>query len=160
MTGKSKYDRDLERNEANHVPLSPLSLARRTAEVFPDRLAVIHGEERRTWSETYSRCRRLGSALAARGVERGDTVAVMAPNVPPLLEAHFGVPLCGAVLNALNIRLDAATIAFILEHAEAKVLITDREFSPVISEALTKIETNGVLRSLVTSSDGISATSR
>ncbi len=140
MTGKSKYDRDLERNEANHVPLSPLSLARRTAEVFPDRLAVIHGEERRTWSETYSRCRRLGSALAARGVERGDTVAVMAPNVPPLLEAHFGVPLCGAVLNALNIRLDAATIAFILEHAEAKVLITDREFSPVISEALTKIE--------------------
>ena len=140
MTDPNKYDRDLGQNEANHVPLSPLSLMRRTAEVFPDHLAVIHGEERRTWSETYTRCRRLASALVARGIERGDTVTIMAPNVPPLLEVHFGVPLCGAVLNALNVRLDAAAIAFILAHGEAKVIITDREFSPVISQALAGLE--------------------
>ena len=140
MTDPNKYDRGLGQNEANHVPLSPLSLMRRTAEVFPDHLAVIHGEERRTWSETYTRCRRLASALVARGIERGDTVTIMAPNVPPLLEAHFGVPLCGAVLNALNVRLDAAAIAFILAHGEAKVIITDREFSPVISQALAGLE--------------------
>ena len=140
MIQPTKYDLDLDRNEANHVPLSPLSFARRTAEVFPDRVAVIHGEERRTWSETVARCRRLASALAARGVVRGDTVAVMAPNVPALLEAHFGVPLCGAVLNALNIRLDAEAIAFFLRHGEAKVLITDREFSPVIGAALAKLD--------------------
>ena len=140
MIQPTKYDLDLDRNEANHVPLSPLSFARRTAEVFPDRVAVIHGEERRTWSETVARCRRLAGALAARGVVRGDTVAVMAPNVPALLEAHFGVPLCGAVLNALNIRLDAEAIAFFLRHGEAKVLITDREFSPVIGAALAKLD--------------------
>ena len=140
MIQPTKYDLDLDRNEANHVPLSPLSFARRTAEVFPDRVAVIHGEERRTWSETAARCRRLASALAGRGVVRGDTVAVMAPNVPALLEAHFGVPLCGAVLNALNIRLDAEAIAFFLRHGEAKVLITDREFSPVIGAALAKLD--------------------
>ena len=140
MIQPTKYDLDLDRNEANHVPLSPLSFARRAAEVFPDRVAVIHGEERRTWSETVARCRRLASALAARGVVRGDTVAVMAPNVPALLEAHFGVPLCGAVLNALNIRLDAEAIAFFLRHGEAKVLITDREFSPVIGAALAKLD--------------------
>jgi len=140
MNEPSKYDLDLSRNEANYVPLSPLSFARRTAEAFPDRVAVIHGEERRTWSQTLVRCRRLASALVARGIGRGDTVAVMAPNVPALLEAHFGVPLCGAVLNALNIRLDADAIAFILDHGEAKVLLTDREFSPVISAALAKLK--------------------
>ena len=135
-----KYNQDLGRNQANYVPLSPLSFLRRAAEVFPDRLAVIHGVEQYTWSETFSRCRRLGSALASRGIRHGDTVAVMAPNVPALMEAHFGVPAVGGVLNALNIRLDAKTIAFILDHAEAKVLITDREFSPVISEALSKLD--------------------
>ena len=140
MNEPNKYDLNLDQNEANYVPLSPLSFARRTAEVFPGRVAVIHGEERRTWSETYARCRRLASALIARGIGRGDTVAVMAPNVPALLEAHFGVPLCGAVLNALNIRLDADTIAFILGHGEAKALLTDREFSPVIDAALTKLD--------------------
>ena len=140
MTDLQKYEWGLAKHTANHVPLSPLSLARRTAEVFPDHVAVVHGEEHRTWGETYGRCRRLASALAARGVKRGDTVAVMAPNVPALLEAHFGVPLCGAVLNALNIRLDASTIAFILAHGEAKVLITDREFSPVISQALAMLD--------------------
>ncbi len=90
----------------------------------------MHGDHRTTWRETYARCRRLASALAARGVGRGDTVAVMAPNIPAILEAHFAVPMIGAVLNALNTRLDAAAIAFMLEHGEAKVLITDREFSP------------------------------
>jgi len=135
-----KYNQDLGKNQANYVPLSPLSFLRRAAEVFPDRLAVIHGVEQYTWSETFSRCRRLGSALASRGIRHGDTVAVMAPNVPALMEAHFGVPAVGGVLNALNIRLDAKTIAFILDHAEAKVLITDREFSPVISEALSKLD--------------------
>ena len=135
-----KYNQDLERNQANYVPLSPLSFLRRAAEVFPDRLAVIHGVEQYTWSETFSRCRRLGSALISRGIQHGDTVAVMAPNIPALMEAHFGVPAVGGVLNALNIRLDAETIAFILDHAEAKALITDREFSPVISEALSKLD--------------------
>ena len=136
----NKYDQDLGRNEANYVSLSPLSFMRRAAEVFPERLAIIHGEERRTWRETFLRCRRLSSALTSRGIKKGDTVAVMAPNVPALFEAHFGVPASGAVLNALNIRLDADIIAFILEHAEVRVLITDREFSAVISEALSKID--------------------
>ncbi len=136
----SKYDQDLGRNKANHVPLSPLSFIRRAAEVFPERIAIIHGNERRTWKETFLRCRRLSSALVSRGIKKGDTVAVMAPNVPALFEAHFGIPACGAVLNALNVRLDAEIIAFILEHAEARVLITDREFSSVISKALSKIE--------------------
>ena len=140
MATPTKYDLDLGRNEANYVPLSPLSFLRRTAEVFPERVSVIYGGESCTWSETYRRCRQLGSALAKRGIGRGDTVAVMAPNVPALLESHFGVPACGAVLNALNIRLNAGSIAFILNHAEAKVLITDRELSPVISKALTKLE--------------------
>jgi fatty-acyl-CoA synthase len=140
MSDQNKYEQNLEKNQANHVPLSPLSFCRRTAEVFPDHVAVIHGEERRTWGETYARCRRLASALAKRGIGQGDTVAVMAPNVPEMLEAHFGVPLCGAVLNALNIRLDASTIAFILDHGDAKVLITDREFSSVISAVLEKVE--------------------
>ena len=145
MADLQKYKKQLDKKRANHVPLSPLSLARRTAEVFPDHVAVIHGEERRTWRETYERCRRLASALKDRGVQCGDTVAVMAPNVPALLEAHFGVPLCGAVLNALNIRLDAKTIAFILSHAEAKVLITDREFSSVVSQALSELDSKPLI---------------
>jgi len=140
QTPMDKYDQHLGKNDANYVPLTPLSFLRRAAEVFPDRLAVIHGVEQRTWAETFARCRRLGSALAARGIKKGDTVAVMAPNVPALFEAHFGVPACGAVLNALNIRIDAEIIAFILNHAEAEVLITDGEFSSVIREALTKLD--------------------
>ncbi len=126
------YTHGLEQSPANYTPLSPLSLLARCAEVYPDFVSVIYGDQRFTWSETYRRCRRLASALAAHGIGEGDTVAVMSPNTPAIYEAHFGVPMCGAVLNALNIRLDAATIAFILEHGEAKVLITDREFSPTI----------------------------
>jgi fatty-acyl-CoA synthase len=143
MTGKTKdknpYEIDLDRVQANYLPLTPLTFLERTAAVYPDRVAVVHGEERYSWAETYSRCRRLAGALAARGIGVGDTVAMLAPNVPAMLEAHFGVPMAGAVLNALNVRLDAETIAFILDHGEAKVLITDREFSAVIKEALAKV---------------------
>ena len=129
----------LTRNAANYAPLTPLSFLRRAAEVYPAKPAVLHGELSYTYSGFHERVRRLASVLAARGVGRGDTVAVMAPNVPALLEAHYAVPGLGAVLNALNYRLDAATIAFCLEHGGAKVLITDREFSAVISQALAKL---------------------
>ncbi|MCK5273582.1 MAG: AMP-binding protein, partial [Alphaproteobacteria bacterium] len=136
----SAYNENLDRNDANFTPISPLSLIRRAASVYPDRTAVIHGNRRFTWGQTYARCRRLASALAQRGVGKDDTVAVMAANVPALYEAHFGVPMIGAVLNAINTRLDAATVAFILDHGEAKVLLTDREFAPVVKEALTLCE--------------------
>ena len=116
MTAANSYDLGLGRNSANYVALSPLSFLRRTAAVYPDRLAVIHGSFRTTWCDTYARSRRLASALAQRGVGRGDTVAVIAPNIPAMFEAHFGVPMAGAVLNALNTRLDAGAIAFMLEH--------------------------------------------
>ena len=127
---------DLPKTAANHVALSPVSFLARTAAVHPDRLAVVHGAYRATWRETAARCRRLASALARRGVGRGDTVAVMAPNTPPMLEAHFAVPMLGAVLNALNVRLDAETVAYILGHGEARVLITDREFASTVAAAL------------------------
>ncbi len=126
----------LDRAPANFVPLTPLSFLARAASVHPDKIAVVHGERRFTYREFFARCCRLASALRRRGVGSGDTVSVMAPNVPALLEAHFGVAMAGAVLNALNYRLDARTIAFILGHAESKVLIADREYSPVIAEAL------------------------
>jgi fatty-acyl-CoA synthase len=133
------YENGLGMTAANHVPLTPLSFIRRTASVYPDRTAVIHGGVRRTWADTHARCRRLASALARHGVGRDSTVAVMAPNIPEMVEAHFGVPMAGAVLNAINTRLDAAAIAFILGHGEAKVLITDTEFAPVIEDALAML---------------------
>ncbi|NYZ11523.1 acyl-CoA synthetase [Azospirillum sp. RWY-5-1] len=133
---RNPYETDLDRNAANNVPLTPLSFLRRTASVYPERVAVIHGSIHRSWKETYQRCVRLASALHRRDIGIGDTVAVMAPNTPEAFEAHFGVPMCGAVLNALNIRLDAEALAFILEHGEAKVLLTDREFSGVIDRAV------------------------
>src|SRR3954466_7815179 len=134
------YETGLDKNPANYVPLSPIGFLRRSAQIYPNRSAVIHGNRRYTWRQSLERCRRLASALAARGIGRGDTVAVMAPNVPEGFEAHFGVPMAGAVLNALNIRLDAETIAFILKHGEAKVLITDTEFAPVIGRALALLD--------------------
>lgn len=133
------YEQNLDKNAANFVPLTPLQFLERAAFVYPNRTAVIHGDLRRTWGETYKRCRQLASALSKRGIGVGDTVAVMAPNIPEIFEAHYGVPMTGAVLNALNIRLDAEALAFILEHGEAKVLITDREFSGVIRKALGMI---------------------
>jgi fatty-acyl-CoA synthase len=137
MTGP--YDIGLDANRANHTPLTPLSFLRRSASVFPDRPAVIHGDLTHTWAQTEARCRRLASALARVGVGEGDTVAVMAPNVPALYEAHFGVLMLGAVLNAINTRLDSATVAFILDHGEAKVLITDRDMAPIVGPALEEL---------------------
>jgi 3-(methylthio)propionyl---CoA ligase len=140
MTLSNPYDVGLDRNPANFVPLSPLSFIERTASVYPERVALIYGTVSQTWSRTYQRCRRLGSALAARGIGRGDTVAAMLPNVPAMLEAHFGVAMSGAVLNTLNTRLDAEAIAFMLQHGGARILLTDREFSPVVEKALGLLE--------------------
>src|SRR5687768_14633166 len=137
MRKDNAFSRDLGRNAANFAPLTPLSFIERAAGVYPDRLAVVHGRQRFTWKQTYERCRRLASALAKRGVAPGDTVAVMLPNIPAMYEAHFGVPMCGAVLNTLNTRLDAEAIAFMLEHGEAKVVIADKEFSGTIERALS-----------------------
>ena len=130
------YARDLDRNAANHAPLTPLSLIARTAEIWPGHPSVVHGARRFAWGETYARCRRLASALARRGVGAGDTVAVMLANTPEMVEVHFGVPMAGAVLNTLNTRLDAEALAFMLGHGEAKVLITDTEFAPAVAKAL------------------------
>ncbi len=131
---------EMERNAANYAPLTPLDFLRRSADVHPAKPAVVHGQRVFSYAQFAERCRRLASALARHGVGRGDTVAFMAPNVPALLEAHYAVPGLGAVLNALNYRLDAATIAFCLEHGEAKVLVTDREFSPVVEQALGRVK--------------------
>ena len=139
MGGQNPFESGLDPNAANYAALSPLSFLPRAAAVFPDHLAVAHGSERHSWAEAYARCRRLASALAKLGIGKGDTVAAMLPNTPPLFEAHHGVPMLGAVLNALNTRLDAAAIAFILEHGEAKALITDTEFAPTIEAALAEL---------------------
>ena len=139
------YEHGLDKRPANFVPLSPISFLERSAMVYPGKTAVVHGPRRTTYAELYARCRRLAGALAGRGVGAGDTVSLMTPNVPEMLEGHFGVPMCGAVLNALNYRLDAATIRFILGHAETKVLITDREFSPVVAQALDGMDSPPVV---------------
>ena len=133
------YEQHLDRTPANFAPLSPIPLLERAASVFPDRPSVVHGGRRYTWSETWTRARRLGSALSRRGIGKRDTVAVMLPNVPEMFECHFGIPMTGGVINALNTRLDAATIAFILNHGEAEILITDREFAPTVEDALGQI---------------------
>jgi fatty-acyl-CoA synthase len=132
----SPYEQGLERNEANYTPLTPVSFLAKAASVYPQHTAVIHGAVRRTWREVFERSRRLASALAKRGVKRGDTVAALLPNVPAMVELHFGPAMFGAVLNTLNTRLDAEAIAFMLDHGEAKVLFTDPEFSPVVAKAL------------------------
>src|SRR5687768_10976933 len=130
------YERDLGKTAANYAPLTPLSFLERAAYVYPNQISIIHGAQRFTWKQTYARCRRLASALAKRGIGVGDTVAVMLPDIPAMVEAHFGVPMTGATLNTLNTRLDAEAIGFMLEHGEAKVLLTDKEFSGVIEKAL------------------------
>ncbi len=134
------YDTDLDKTPANYVPLTPLSFLDRTAAVFPTRLAVAHGKRRYTWAEAAARCRRLGSALSRRGIGKGDTVAAMLTNTPEAFEAAHGVPMTGAVLNMLNTRLDAEAIAFMLDHGEARVLLTDTEFAPTIKAALGKTQ--------------------
>jgi len=132
----SAYDTDLDRNPANFQPLTPLSLLARAAEVYPAQTAIVHGKRSWNYRQFYARARQLGSALQKRGIKRGDTVAAVLANTPAMLEAHYGVAMAGAVLNTINTRLDAAIIAFTLDHGEAKVLITDREFFTVVKEAL------------------------
>ena len=136
------FETGLDKNPANFQALTPLSFIERTATTYPDRTAVIHGDIRHTWAETYSRSRQLASALKNLGLKPGETVAAMLPNVPAMVEAHFGVSMMGGVLNALNIRLDADAIAFILDHGEARVLLTDREFSDTIKGALSKVNSD------------------
>src|SRR3569623_1965910 len=133
---KTPYDVDLDRNPANYQPLTPLGFLERAASVFPQHTAIIHGALRRSYTEFYMRSRRLASALQKRGSRRGDTVSVMLANTPAMLECHYGVPMAQAVLNTLNTRLDAAIIAFSLDHAEAKIVVVDREYSRVMKEAL------------------------
>ena len=130
------YNQDLDRNPANYQPLTPLTFLERAASVFPDYIAIIHGSISRSYAEFYRRSKQLASSLAKKGLERGDTVSVMLANTPEMLESHYGVPMCGAVLHSINTRLDAATVAYQLDHAEAKVLIFDREFHSIIKKAL------------------------
>jgi len=141
----SIYNQGLDRNPANYVPLTPLRFLDRAADVYPDRAAIIHGDHRQTWSETRDRAYRLASALAKRGIRRGDTVSIMAPNTPAMLEAHFGVPLAGAVLNAINSRLDIEGLAFILRHGESKLLLVDSEFSALALKAIERLDSPPVV---------------
>ncbi len=136
QTKVSIFDQDLPQTPANHAPISPLSFIERTAEVYPQRLAIVHGDLRQDWAGTYRRCRQLASALTQAGIGKNDTVAVMLPNTPPMVEAHFGIPMAGAVLNAINTRLDPETVAFMLDHGEAKAVIVDPEFAAVMKKAL------------------------
>ena len=133
------YEQGLERNAANYAPLTPLSFIARTAEVYPERLAIVYGQRRYAWADAYARARRLASALGRHGIAAGDTVAVMLANTPEMIDAHFGVPMTGGVLNSLNTRLDAAAIAFMLDHGEAKILLTDTEFAPMVRDALSRV---------------------
>ena len=149
MSEMTIYESGLNQTAANYQPLSPLTFIERSAAVYPKRIAVIHGETRRTWAQAFTRCRRLASALSKQGIGKGDTVAVMGANTPELYECHFGVPVLGAVLNALNVRLDAETIAFILDHGEAKVLFTDTEFSDTVKQALAKSNANPIVIDIV-----------
>ena len=137
---KNPYESDLDANPANYAHLTPIGFLERSAAVYPERTSIVHGNRRHTWAETWARCRRLASSLAARGIGRGDTVSVMAPNVPAAWEATLAVPMLGAVVNTINTRLDASTVAFILEHGEAKAIITDRELSPTVGPALGKLD--------------------
>ncbi len=142
----------LDRNGANYAPLTPLSLLARTANIWPERVAIIHGNRRTTWREVDLRSRRLASALARRGIKRGDTVAAMLSNTPEMIEAHFGIPMLGAVLNTLNTRLDAEALAFMLDHGEARVLLTDTEYSPLIKAALALVKRRPVVIDIVDAS--------
>ena len=142
---QSPYLQGLDKNPANYVPLTPLTFIQRSAYIYPDRVAVVHGKRRYTWLESYTRARRLASALKQLGIGKGDTVAVVLNNTPEMFECHFGVPACGAVLNTVNTRLDAEAVAFILNHAEAKVLITDREYARIMKKAIELAQRPGMI---------------
>ena len=128
------YEIGLDKNPANYVPLTPVTFLERAAQVYPNKPAVIHGQRVYTWSQVFERSRRLASALAKHGVRKGSTVAILCPNIPEMVEAHFGIPMQGAVLNTMNYRLDAATIAFQIDHGEAEVLLVDSEFASLARE--------------------------
>lgn len=145
MAQPNIYEQHLDQSRANHAALSPLSYLERTALIYPDYPALVYGHRRQNWAETYDRCRQLASALHQRGIGKGDTVSIIAANIPEMYEAHFGIPMTGAVLNAINTRLDAPIVAFILQHAEAKVLLVDPEFSGVVKEALTQFDSADLL---------------
>ena len=136
----SAYETDLDKNAANYQPLTPLTFLARSAAVYPEQVAIIHGRQRTSYAQFYARSRQLASALAKAGIKKGDTVSVLLANTPAMLECHYGVPMAGAVLNTLNTRLDAATIAFSLSHADAKILILDKEFSKLGRDALALME--------------------
>lgn len=140
VTKPNIYDLDLPKNKANHIALTPLQFLERSAQVYPDRLSIIHGDTRYTWKETYTRCRRLASALKKRGIGKGDTVAIMANNCPAHIEVHYGVPMAGAVITGFNTRLDAAMLAFMLVHSQTKLLLIDKQYSAVMAEALAMLE--------------------
>ena len=139
------YNTNLDKNHANFTPLSPLSFLQRSAEVYPNRLSIVHGSKKYTWSDTFKRSKQLASALTKKGVGKGDTVAVLCFNTPEIYEAHYGIPMIGAIINTINIRLDVDTISYILEHGEAKVVITDNELSPTVKEVLNKIKTKPLI---------------
>ena len=139
------FNKELEKNKGNYAPLSQISFIAWAANVYPERLAVVYGEQQQTWKETYTRCRQFASALVRLGVEYGDTVAIMAPNTPVMFEAHYGIPMAGAVINALNTRLDSVAIAFMLQHGGAKVLLVDREYKGVVSAALATLDEKPLL---------------
>lgn len=134
------FEQQLERNSANHVSLTPVSFLERAALVHPRRTALVQGNLRRTWEETWQRCRYLASALQKQGIREGDTVSIMAPNIPQHYEAHFAVPMSGGVLNSINTRLDPEAVAFIMEHAQTRVLLVDREFSTTVERALRLVQ--------------------
>ena len=138
ISQKNYYEMNLDKNATNFVPLSPLSFIERTKDVYPDYTSVIYGDRRYTWLETYNRCLKFASGLEKHGIGLGDTVSVIAPNTPEIFETHYSVPMTGAVLNTINTRLEADTIAYILEHGEAKVFIVDTQYSPAVKEALAK----------------------
>src|SRR5207302_3693041 len=140
MTGKqNQYNVGLDKTPANYVPLTPLSFLARSAAVYPDHVNTVYEVRSFTWAQTYARCRRFASYLAGKGIGGGDTVAAMLPNIPAMNEVHFAVPMTGGVLNALNIRLDAPSIAFQLDHGGAKIILVDPEFSGVITDALAEL---------------------
>ena len=135
---ESNYEMNLNKNAANFVPLSPLSFMERTKDVYPDYTSVIYGDRTYTWLETYNRCLKFAGALERHGIGLGDTVSIIAANTPEIFETHYSVPMTGAVLNTINTRLEADTIAYILDHGDAKAFIVDTQFSPIVKEALVK----------------------
>ena len=141
-TKHNQYEISLEKNVANYVPLTPLSFIERAKDVYPNYTAVVYGNRVYSWLETYNRCLKFACALERHGIGLGDTVSIIAANTPEIFEAHHSVPMSGAVLNTINTRLEAGTIAYILNHSDAKVLITDTQYSPTVKSALTKLDRN------------------